>query len=236
MLRKRTMLVSQIEDGGGNDVNCKLLMHLDNNRTDSSSSAFSISQYSTIPFTSTYKKFGTYALNCTKAYYSLPDNCFSTLVMSDFTIDYWVKVGVASRYDIPDVALQCFFANTAFIAVGVYTGNIRIFAKGLDANSQLITIDNTIAISLGTIFNHVAVVRHNDVLKVFVNGNKISEIAFAAVAFYNTGYQSINKIAGGCAIDTTGGGVYNNNILDEIRISDCARWTKNFTPPIAAYV
>ena len=35
MLRKRTMLVSQIEDVGGNDVNCKLLMHLDNNANNS---------------------------------------------------------------------------------------------------------------------------------------------------------------------------------------------------------
>jgi len=35
MLRKRTMLVSQIEDVGGNDANCKLLLHFDNNTNNS---------------------------------------------------------------------------------------------------------------------------------------------------------------------------------------------------------
>ena len=81
-----------IEDGGGNDANCILLLHLDNNRTNASSSGITVSQYNSIPFTTTYKKFGSHALNCTSAYYYVPDGTFNSLLIGDFTVDFWVKV------------------------------------------------------------------------------------------------------------------------------------------------
>ena len=231
MIRRRIMF--GIEDGGGNDANCILLLHLDNNRTNASSSGITVSQYNSIPFTTTYKKFGTHALNCTSAYYYVPDGTFNSLLLGDFTVDFWVKVSNTDS-GIADFSFGTYTALDRTISCTCFTGGVRIIGKGLNANNEDVLIDTIVPYTFSSNFTHIAVVRKNDELKLFINGVLLYTFAYAVKSLYSSSYDD-NLIAGGISEYGSGGGNRTYNVLDEFRVSNMARWTKNFTPPTAAY-
>ena len=231
MIRRRIML--GIEDGGGNDANCILLLHLDNNRTNASSSGITVSQYNSIPFTTTYKKFGTHALNCTSAYYYVPEGTFNSLLLGDFTVDFWVKVSNTDS-GIADFSFGTYTALDRTISCTCFTGGVRIIGKGLNANNEDVLIDTIVPYTFSSNFTHIAVVRKNDELKLFINGVLLYTFAYAVKSLYSSSYDD-NLIAGGISEYGSGGGNRTYNVLDEFRVSNMARWTKNFTPPTKAY-
>lgn len=235
MLRKRTMLASLIEDGGGNDANCILLLHLDNNRTNASSSGITVSQYNSIPFTTTYKKFGTHALNCTSAYYYLSSStAINNALTNEITVDYWIKVNQSAtdQYNMGYAADFSFGGSGGKAALCVVTYTGRFICTGWANGDVNFLID--LSYTWGSGFNHVAVVIKGGTVKAFINGILVgSTVTILSLPISET----IHRIAGGYStMHYTGGGLSTTNVMDEFRISNCARWTKNFTPPTSAYI
>lgn len=235
MLRKRTMLASLIEDGGGNDANCILLLHLDNNRTNASSSGITITQNNTIPFTTTYKKFGTHSLNCTSAYYYPSSTTLINNALSNgITVDYWVKVNQTDSGDYK--ADFAFGRGSYYVGVAVATYSNKLICRGWDGSSINFNIEYPY--NWGSGFNHIAVtiepVSSVSRVKVYINGDFVGGTLTIYPISSNSTYS---YIAGGFSFSGAfGGGAITTNVMDEFRVSNSIRWTKNFTPPISAYV
>ena len=62
MLRRRLMINSAVEDGGGNDANCITLLHFDNAITNASAVPQTWVKSSYAVYSSSIKKFGTHSV------------------------------------------------------------------------------------------------------------------------------------------------------------------------------
>ena len=69
---------------------------------------------------------------------------------------------------------------------------------------------------------HLALTRLGSVLRLFINGTLVG--VNNSYTYDGTGNDGVKTYIG---IDTT--------LIDELRISNIARWTANFTPPAAPY-
>jgi hypothetical protein len=136
----------------------------------------------------------------------------------DFTIDFWMKTSQSVAFAILISRYQAsapwdIFCNSGYI--GVYNQ-----AEGSNIGATYQVNNNS--------WHHVAIVRYNDTLKTFIDGQ-----VELNVADWNPDIVGASSI--GIGWDSTGNAYY-NGYLDEIRISKgTARWWSNFTPPSAPY-
>ena len=218
---------------GGNDSNAVLLLALDNNFTDGSvgGSGHTISNNGTS--FSTTAKFGTHSCEFDSAsseYFTVPSSSDFNFFDSSYTIDFW-------------------FNQAADMGSGTY----GYFVLGADNNDCLYCLvdnkrlDMVIRNSASTVvdltpgeitgdwnpsagWHHFAVVRDDstDTYYVFLDGVKRNEVVDSDQI------ENANQ-----PIDfgrhPSLGGYYYTGKIDEIRVSNTARWTADFTPPTAAY-
>jgi len=148
---------------------------------------------------------------------------------SDFTVDLWGKVNTSdSTYDIL-IADSRYNVEGSFNLFVDLNGKLNLYTTVGGAQASRITGTTTVGNS-GNWF-HVAVVRSSGVVKMYVNGTQEGGTWSTTTTFFPlNGYiGSDNCSANGCGnTDLTG-------YIDEVRISNYARWTTTFVPPTSAY-
>lgn len=208
----------------GNDSYTKLLLHLENNVTDSSPSARAVTN-TAMTFDSTYKEFGSYSgkFNATTSFLSIADSDDWNFGSGDFTIDGWVYPLALSGhiYILSQFATNSAYLNFEFLGTE--------FKLSVINNSGAVT-DLTAPATLNA-WQHFAIVRSGSNFYLFINGSLASMKSMSGTLpdiaaplligkfnYYGTDYY------------------FYNGYLDEIRVSKgIARWTSDFTPPTAPY-
>lgn len=217
----------------GIDANTVLMLHLDNNVTDSELIPKTVTN-NNVTFDNTVYKFGGFSgqfngVNGTLQVPDSPDWCFQT---GDFTIDFWfnsnssiladqylVMQGISGDYWVCyiDSTSKMFYAST----------------YGTTNNGGSFVCTNSNTFTTGTWF-HLAWVRSGASMLMFINGvgqavTKNADFSPSSLTDFSSplcigGFPSTVPVA------------WINAKIDELRISKgIARWTTNFTPPTSPY-
>lgn len=203
------------------DANTMLLLHLDNDVTDSSPTTAHTVTNTNATFT-TSSKLGTHAaaFNGSNAQLSVPDDADFDLSGGIFTIDYWIKFTATS-------------GTQAVFHQGTDANNyIRIYYSAGMPRLQVVAASSVVVdINPGRDFAptqwvHYAWVENGNSWYLFINGQLYSVTSDTDRAANYTGVVYIGS---------SGAANYFNGTLDEFRVSNSARWTSSFSVPVAAY-
>ena len=218
-----------IQDGG-NDSDAVLLLDLDSDFTDDSlgGSTHTVSPYGSAQIDATQKKFGagSFISYGTPDSLTIPDSDDWDFGTGDFTIDFQIyRNGAQATCAVMSTLLV---GNSGY-GITMAAANTLIFrstASGswaADLTSSEVLPDQT--------WTHVAYVRSGNTLTVYQNGVSKGSVDV-------TGY-TYNSPGAGMAISryyVNLAGYYSmKGNLDEIRVSNVARWTTDFTSPILPY-
>lgn len=229
MLRRRTILKQQ---PSAEDANTVLLLHLDGSVVDSSMYAVPVSSGAGTSFAA--GKFGQGFVGYLLTDPSIPSPIISpsgyinNVIASDFTIEMWIDSdSIDSTYGAPlfYIGVDESFANITLSAlISPVVGNplSRVFTvmEFVD-NTQNVLINQQYAVSNYPGWFHFAITVSGTVLRVFVNG-----VIIGSYAYY--GENNDPTFTNSLLCNSTA-------VIDEIRVSNIARWTTNFTPPTAPY-
>jgi hypothetical protein len=224
------------------DEYTKLLIHGDGEEGSQlfydSSELHEISVVGTLPQVSSTSKFGTGSIQFTRPVYvsgnylTVPNSQDWDIFVSglDVTIDFWINIQADGMNGVLQLMDPIDEWGWILMVGFELAGELQISWECY--NSDWDTVSYISAISLGiehNTWNHVAVVIHNDVPMIFLNGQSLtlsnSDHLLLPTTFpdnslrigSNYGYAAKAKI-------------------DELRISKgIARWTSNFTPPTEPY-
>ena len=207
---------------GAVDPSTAMLLHLDNNVTDSSSNAVTVTN-NNVTFSGSIKQFGGYAgaFNGTSAYLSTPEATQFNFDGGAFTIDAWVYPTSFSAIN------PIYYQQTTSVADNIqfYINtngylNFVVTASG----SATLTLTSPVAVNLNA-WTHVQVTESGSNWYLFIGGVLVlqSSSAVRAAAYtglVQVGYNGTNYFAG---------------YMDEVRVSTIARNLATFTPPLQAY-
>lgn len=221
----------------GIDAYAKLVLHLDNNVTDSEITPKTVTNFGAT-FSDTYKKFGTHSayLDGSDDYMTVLDSVDWNFGSGNFTVDFWIKWHSYQAYWRGII-------SHGYIISGdnQYLNWMIVKAKDQDAlafvfNSQYATIHYSAEMSnLGSgDWIHIALVRDSNTLRWFNNGVAKGTNDVTGLTINSTSFDlNIARCVAGAG---PGAVNYLGAYLDEIRVSKgVARWTSDFTPPTVAY-
>lgn len=230
MLRKRVLLKQPIAV----DLNTKLLLHFDGSVVDASPYSVPVSAEAGTSFAA--GKFGqgfigkymTSAADPSPV--STPDGYISDIIKGDFTFECWFEESTISNTEGANLITPAANTDGSKFAFG-----LGISPKyNLPPLSRSVTVTECLSGSYSTIVEyvvdasylsgwcHLALTRLGSVLRLFINGTLVG--VNNSYTYDGTGNDGVRTYIG---IDTT--------LIDELRISNIARWTANFTPPAAPY-
>jgi len=217
------------------DADTKLLLHMNG---DVSNSAHTVTVNGNPQLSATTAKFdGSMYFDGNGDYLSLPESedwNFGTL---DFTIDFWLYITALPNIDSYYMILQQYedSNNIVRITLSYSTGSLvrlNLWRKigGTWAPDSGNFWTNAISFSLDS-WHHVAFVKNSTNIMLFLDGD-LSTNREESVTF-----PDLNAPMTIGQRDESSPSSYNlNGYLDEFRISKgIARWTANFTPPVAPY-
>jgi Concanavalin A-like lectin/glucanases superfamily len=208
-------------DMGGDPVDSytKLLLHLNNNVTDSAT-AKSVTNHG-VTFSGSVKKLGSHSglFNGSSGYLSVPDSDDFNFGTGDFTIDAWVNFNVVNGSylfmsgDFASSYMDCYF-----------DASYLMFQWTTPAGAE-VGIRCQYTYTTG-VWYHIAIVRHNLNWLIFING-----ISQPVVPWYGDTTLSLPNLSDelriGFAYSFYGG---MQGYIDEFRVSKgIARWTTDFT-------
>jgi len=229
-----------ITKGGLSDVkpalrtHTKLLLHADGTGglfTDSSAYGNTISGNGNVTQTTTESKFGGKSVFFDGAgdFLVVPTSSDFDFGTGDFTIDFWFRTSVPGfrtlfaigvtrgPYSSVNYALEIAIKRSR--KLGVYFSG----GPGNERNSESINIVND------SRWHHVAYIREDANLKLYIDGIKNSSSRVGSIAM---NFRNFSIGIGG----RTNQESFYNGYLDELRVSKgIARWTANFTPPGVPY-
>ena len=214
----------------GNDSSTKLLLHLDNNVTDSSASARGVTN-SSMAFSSTIKKFGGYAgaFDGVSSYLSVPAHADWNFGTSDLTIDLQAYFNdVTGTQDLMSQAVSG--GNNQYWRLSQSNGTSLTFRVANTSGTTILEVSGNVDLSINR-FHHIAFVRNGTACSLYLNGVSVATTN-SSVAFVEQASTDINIGRFGPGGSPT---FYFNGYMDGIRISTGARWTSGFTPPEYAY-
>ncbi|WP_297419493.1 LamG-like jellyroll fold domain-containing protein [Clostridium sp.] len=202
--------------GGGNDANTKLLLHMDNNFTDSSASNITCTP-SSVGFSNSIYKFGGYSAYFNGGYLV---SVVSLVGYPSYTLDFDVYMtGNTGGYTF-------FTANSAGAISGVSTTTSFGYYNGafvIIGNGSGISNLCNYSLNINTWY-HVAYEYDGTNTYIYVDGTLIFTGAGTYIQSYlcelGLDYYSRYPLYG---------------YLDEFRVSNKIRWTSNFTPQTLAY-
>ena len=215
---------------GGNDANTILLLHCDGTNgstsfTDSSSNGATVTANGNAAVSTAQSQFGgaSLGLDGTGDYLSVPDANNFDFGSGDFTIDMWVRLAGTSSFQTIYGKRANSSAVDGLILV-VQSGSILFYASSGGAwNIWSGAVCGSISANTWT---HIGVSRSSNNWYGFVGGT-VTSLG-----------SSASSIAANSAAVTIGGdtnGLHVNGHIDEVRVSNIARWTATFTPPTAPY-
>ena len=200
---------------GGNDEHTLLLLHGDS-LTDSSPSHLSVTN-SGVAVSEAQSKFGGKSLYFNgAAKLTVPGGSF-TFGTSDFTVDTWVYPEAVSTDNF-------FFSGDTGGAFFCGRSN-RDSTIGVGRATVAWDTKLSGALPAG-VWSHVAVVRSSGRVYLFING-ELQGSAANSVSYGMGG--------GTASVGAQGTGYFFKGYIEELRVSDVARWTSNFTPPTEPY-
>ena len=227
MLRRRT-----IYNENSVDANTLLLLHFDGNLNDSSKYGRVYSSNSML-LNSNVKKFGSGSLGVpTSAGDSVlifPYSSDFSFGANDFTVDSWVYASTSYQWQgicgkratqgaAGEWCCELNYGKLNFSISNTPNGGFTYNAVG----STAITADT---------WNHVAFVRSGSHLYGFMNGNL--NLSTSLASGFTITATSIALAIGNYYTSPKDDGF--RGYIDELRISNIARWTASFTPPTKAY-
>lgn len=207
------------------DPNTLLLLHGED-LIDSSSYQREL-QNSGVTISTAQSKFGESSLYFNgSTYLTLSDIPFPNGT-EDFTVDWW-QYTLAS-YNGGGVISRAYVSRGGYGFLAGYLGGsaVQAYMGAISSSWNIVS-----PLSMGSIvynsWQHFAVVRNGNRILAFNNGSKTAE------ASSSLGFGSFSQpLHIGC-YDYTNGFKF-VGYLNELRISNTARWTENFTPPIEPY-
>jgi hypothetical protein len=236
--------------GGGSDPNTQLLLHFegsdgDSTFTDSSQNAFTFIRYNpeTYITTSDYKFGSSSFYNSSnggvgKGLYRTGTRPSVLACQGNFTVECWAKLNSSG-------AVQAIFGlgQALFNLVFIRGTEILVVEKSTSGTygSGFKEVDFTLPSGCysGT-WRHYAFVRNGDTAAFYVDGTACSSTGASASTFFSDGSPSTGADHSG----NTGvyvGDMSNNfdygfrlSLMDDLRFSDTARYTGNFTPPTSS--
>lgn len=226
-----TAAYGEIAEGGivGNDANCITLLHFDNNATNSSSIPQTWTKGLFVLYSSTIKKFGTYAMYDqygVSQYNPNPDGdfvnnsgVFYQYLSGDWTAECWFRI--PAGYMSYPFALHRSFDLYGYFEIGISDTTIEL-QNSTTGTSYTFSQNYSVSTEVNT-WHHLAVVKKDNLINVYIDGiAKVTNVPWAYVPNSSWTNSAI--------------GAYNFGYIDEFRFSNIARWTTNFTPPTAQYV
>lgn len=207
--------------GGGIDTNTKAIWHFDGVFTDASGNSHTITNHN-ISFS-----FGRFneAVKLTAAsfsYLDIADHADFNFSGNVYAIDG--VFNVTSLAAINPIYYQRTTGDADSFSVYIDTdGSIKV--KVRKTGSGDFTATTPASVITAGVPSHIAIVQNNTALYIFVEG---------LIKFYGTAPTTIQNYTGNIQIG------YNNTVyydgwIDELRVSLSARWTDNFSAPLAAY-
>jgi hypothetical protein len=207
-----------------NFANVSLLLHMDGSNgsttfTDSSSNAFTVTPFGNAQISTTDPKFGTGALTLDGSgdYLTLAVNSAFQFGTGDFTVECWVFPNNAS-------------ANAGLFQIG--TGDAAGSLSVNTFNEQWRVTDvgiggaNMTSVTAGA-WQHLAVTRSGTSVRMFINGVQAGSTLTWSTNFSQNQLNIGFYFSTSFAIDAR---------IDDFRITKgIARYTANFTPPIAPF-
>lgn len=144
---------------------------------------------------------------------------------SDFTIEWWEYCSTNDRTRF------CSVYTTGTNAGGLLIGYMgtTVYAASSLSGWDIITGKAMITTSLN-LWTHWAFVRHGETLTSYKNGAKHSSVSMKGSLYYDEKYP---MVVGDYRLKDSHPFL---GYMDEIRISDVARWTEDFSPPEEPYV
>ena len=226
--------------GGYIDANTLLMLHMDGTNagttfTDSSASPYTITPTAVTTNTS-IKKLGTASAEYNLTGWLEPQSS-SAFKLGDtnasWTIEFWINLDtIPTHYIVMDHRANTqnnggfsFFTNVGTGGVGFDSSNGTTWAGNLQD-----PVANTV-----DIWYHYAIVQvGGSTIKMYRNG---TEVDSSTTLMSDASGTYINWFIGK---GYNNGGSHSNNygidgFLDEVRVSNVARWTSNFTPPTKPY-
>ena len=198
-------------------TNTKLLLNMADGQAIDSAAQNNLTLVGTAKTSTAQKKFGTASLlldgNSDGAI--LNGDSFNAGTAGDFTIELFARFVAQQDY----MALVTNWAN----------GNNDWYWGYYAANDELRFYPGPKSFSFSAsndTWYHIALVRTGGSLKCFVDGTQVGSTQSDATDVHHSPYILLGK---------HGNGEYFNGYMDEIRLSNFARYTSNFTAPSAAF-
>jgi hypothetical protein len=231
---------------GGNDSSTKILLHFDGTNlsttfTDNNAggAAHTWTAAGNAKISTTTLKFGTASglFDGNGDLVTTPDSADFTLGAGNFTVDFWFNCTAVSGGGGNHKYL-CGVTDASFTAAGSSFGIRRdsgaptlIFSVSDGSSIQSAGSLTQFTDVLNAGWHHCAFVRSGNTLRVFIDG-----ILESTSTFTGTIPDTANSfVIGGRNSGTTTEGWQGS--IDEFRLSvGVARWTANFTPPLASYI
>lgn len=232
MLRRRTIL--KAADTPTGDLSTKLLLHFDGSVVDASPYSVPVSAEAGTSFAAGKFGQGFIGKNISSAAdpspITTPDGYISDIIKGDFTFECWFEESTISDATGANFITAAINSDGSRFAFGVGISpkyNLPPLSRSVTVTEGLSGSYSPIA---GSIVDasylsgwcHLALTRQGSALRLFINGNLVG--INNSYTYDGTGNDGVKTYIG---IDTT--------LIDELRISNIARWTANFTPPAAPY-
>ena len=230
MLRKRVLL-KQIITG---DINTKLLLHFDGSVVDASQYSVPVSAEAGTSFAAGKFGQGFIGKNISSAAdpspITTPDGYISDIIKGDFTFECWFEESTISSVNGANFITAAINSDGSRFAFGVGVSpkyNMPPLSRAITVTECLTgsyspIVESVVDASYLSGWCHLALTRQGPVLRLFLNGTLVG--VNNSYTYDGTGNDGVRTYIG---VDTT--------LIDELRISNIARWTANFTPPTQAY-
>jgi len=201
----------------GTDSNTKLLLNMADGQAIDSAAQNNLTLFGNAKISTGQAKFGdtSLALDGTGDYFEVPNPTSLAFGTGNFTLECWVYMAVDNTNKaIVETRASDLSANGFVFAIEA-TGGRKLMVY---SNAKLFTTSN--AISLNT-WTHIAISRSGTTLKCFINGTQGASV---------TNSQDYTN-----TLVRVGRGIYAssdfNGYIDDLRFSNMARYTANFTAP-----
>jgi len=154
-------------------------------------------------------------------YLTVPDSTDWAFGTNNFTVEFWMNHQSLSTGNVGIALSPSTDKRQLFGYIDGGDGLFKIYLTSDGSNWDIAS-----GVSMGTArldtWIHYAVVRNGTTFYTFQNGTQISTFTSSASMYDSSHALSIGRYAGGSEL---------NGRMDQIRISNSARYTSNFTPP-----